>query len=118
MTMGTIPKLIIREILLKQITLENFMFVVIAEIQLKKGAESEFANWIGESNKMLANFDGFIGRKLLESHNGKHLIMVEFESKEKFEKMHQTPEHARIQSKGHSYMDGFPLPKFYNVISK
>ena len=25
----------------------------------------------------------------LESHTGKHLMLVEFESKEKFEKMHQ-----------------------------
>ena len=94
------------------------MFIVIAEIQMTKGVESEFANWIAESNKALSNFDGFIGRKLLESHNGKHLILVEFESKEKFENMHQTSEHAQIQSKGHSYMEGFPLPKFYNVISK
>ena len=94
------------------------MFVVIAEIQLKKGLESEFKNWVTESNKMLANFDGFVGRRLLESHNGKHLIMVEFETKEKFEKMHQTAEHFQIQSKGHSYMEGLPLPKFYNVISQ
>jgi len=94
------------------------MFVVIAEIQLKKGLESEFKNWIVESNKILANFDGFVGRRLLESHTGKHLMLVEFESKEKFEKMHQTAEHARIQSKSHSYMDGPPQPKFYNVISQ
>ena len=94
------------------------MFVVIAEIQIKKGLESEFKNWIEESNKTLANFDGFVGRRLLESYNGKHLILVEFESKEKFEKMHQTSEHAQIQSKNHSYMDGFPQPKFYNVISQ
>ena len=110
--------MIIVEILLNQTIFGNFMFVVIAEIQLKKGLESEFKNWVTESNKTLANFDGFIGRRLLESHNGKHLILVEFESKEKFEKMHQTSEHSQIQSKGHSYMEGFPLPKFYNVISQ
>ena len=94
------------------------MFIVMAEIQIKKGLESEFKSWIVESNKRLASFDGFIGRRLLESHNGRHLILVEFENKEKFEKMHQTSEHAQIQSKGHSYMDGLPLPKFYNVISE
>jgi len=110
--------LIIVEILLNQTMLGNFMFVVIAEIQLKKGLESEFKNWIGESNKTLANFDGFIGRRLLESHNGRHMLLVEFESKEKFEKMHRTSEHAQIQSKSHSYMDGLPQPKFYNVISE
>ena len=111
-------QLIIREILLNQTIWGNFMFIVIAEIQLKKGLELEFKNWIAESNKILANFDGFVGRRLLESHNGKYMILVEFESKEKFEKMHQTAEHARIQSKGHSYMDGLPQPKFYNVISQ
>ena len=94
------------------------MFVVTAEIQLKKGLESEFKNWITESNKILANFDGFVGRRLLESHNGKHMLLVEFESKEKFEKMHKTTEHATIQSKSHSYMDGLPQPKFYNVVSQ
>jgi len=93
------------------------MFVVIAEIQLKKGLEPEFKNWVAESNKTLSNFDGFIGRRLLESHSGKHLMLVEFENKEKFERMHQTVEHVRIQSKGHSYMDCLPQPKFYNVVS-
>ena len=110
--------MIIRKILLNQTISKNFMFVVIAEIQLKKGLESEFKNWIVESNKILANFDGFVGRRLLESHTGKHLMLVEFESKEKFEKMHQSAEHARIQSKSHSYMDGLPQPKFYNVTSQ
>jgi heme-degrading monooxygenase HmoA len=104
--------------LLNQVISESYMFIVIAEIQLKQGLESEFKNWITESNKTLAKFDGFRNRKLLESHNGKHLILVEFESKEKFEKMHKTEEHVRIQSKGHSYMDGFPRPMFYNVISQ
>jgi heme-degrading monooxygenase HmoA len=106
------------EILLNRMMLVNHMFVVIAEIQLKKGLESEFKNWVTESNKSLAKFEGFVGRRLLESHNGKHLILVEFESKEKFENMHKTEEHARIQSKGHSYMDGLPKPMFYNVISQ
>jgi len=92
------------------------MFVVIAEIQLKKGLESEFKGWVTESNKTLAKFDGFVNRRLLESLNGKHLMLVEFETKEKFEKMHQSDEHARIHSKSHSYMDGSPRPVFYNVI--
>ena len=118
MIMAHFLELIIREILLNQTILKNFMFIVIAEIQIKKGLESEFKNWIRESNKMLASFDGFIGRRLLESHSGRHLMLVEFENKAKFEKMHQTSEHARIQSTSHSYMDGLPQPKFYNVISQ
>ena len=94
------------------------MFVVTAEIQIKKDSEEEFRKWIKESNVELAKFDGFVQRRLLESHNGKHLILVEFETKEKFEAMHKTQEHFRIQSKGHSYMDGLPKPTFYEVVSQ
>ena len=94
------------------------MFVVSAEIQIKKGSENEFKNWVQESNKELSKFDGFVRRRLLESPNGKYIILVEFETKEKFETMHKTQEHLRIQSKGHSYMDVPPKPTFYNVVSQ
>jgi heme-degrading monooxygenase HmoA len=93
------------------------MFVVLAEIQLKKGMEEEFRKWVGESNKALSKFDGFINRRLLQSRAGKHLILVEFENLEKFEKMHQTQEHHQIQSKSHSMMEMPPKPMFYNVVS-
>ena len=94
------------------------MFVVSAEIQIKKGSEGEFKNWIKESNAELAKFDGFIQRRLLESRNGKHVILVEFETQGKFEAMHKTEEHFRIQSKGHSFMEGPPKPTFYEVVSR
>jgi heme-degrading monooxygenase HmoA len=99
-------------------TPHNLMFVAIVEIQIKKGQENEFKNWFNESNQELSKFDGFVNRRLLESNNGKNIVLVEFETKEKFEKMHQTPEHMRIQSKGHSMMDSPPKPAFYNVVSK
>ena len=94
------------------------MFVVTAEIQIKKGSEEEFKKWIKESNAELSKFDGFVQRRLLESHNGKHIILVEFETKAKFEAMHKTQEHFRIQSKGHSFMEGLPKPTFYEVVSQ
>lgn len=94
------------------------MFMVIAEIQIKKGSENEFKNFVAESNKELSKFDGFVQRRLLESMNGKNLIMVEFKTKEQFEAMHKTPEHARIQAQGHSYMDSMPKPTFYRVVSQ
>ncbi|MDE1770161.1 MAG: antibiotic biosynthesis monooxygenase [Thaumarchaeota archaeon] len=94
------------------------MFVVTAEIQVKKGSEAEFKSWIKESNAELSKFDGFVRRRLLESRNGKNIILVEFETKEKFETMHKTPEHARIQSKGHSFMEGMPMPTFYEVVAQ
>ena len=97
---------------------QNSMFVAIVEIQIKKEQENEFKNWFDESNKELSKFDGFVNRRLLESNNGKNVVLVEFETKEKFEKMHQTQEHMRIQSKGHSMMEVPPKPGFYTVISK
>ncbi|MDE1765330.1 MAG: antibiotic biosynthesis monooxygenase [Thaumarchaeota archaeon] len=93
------------------------MFVAVVDIQLKKGMEAEFKQWVNESNKDLAKFDGFVNRRLLATRMGKHTILVEFESQEKFEKMHQTQEHSRIQSKGHSYMETPPRPVFYEVIA-
>ncbi len=107
----------ILEIFLNDSIAQDLVFVVVAEIELKKGMESEFTKWIGESNKELAKFDGFINRRLLQSRTGKHLILVEFENMEKFEKMHQTQEHFKIQSKGHSMMETLPRPVFYNVVS-
>lgn len=94
------------------------MFVVTAEIQIKKGSEAEFKDWISKSNVELSKFDGFVRRRLLESRTGKHVILVEFETKEQFETMHKTQEHFQIQSKGHSYMEGLPKPTFYEVVSQ
>ncbi len=108
----------ILEIFLWKSIPSNFMFVVTAEIQIKKGSENEFKDWIKESNAELSKFDGFVRRRLLETHNGKHIILVEFETKEKFETMHKTQEHFRIQSKGHSFMEGLPKPTFYEVVSQ
>ena len=107
----------ILEILLNPLIDTNPVFVVIVEIQLKNGMEEEFKKWVNESNKDLAKFDGFVNRRLLATRTGKHVILVEFESQGKFEKMHQTQEHSRIQSKGHSYMETTPRPIFYEVVA-
>ncbi|MGI0087494.1 MAG: antibiotic biosynthesis monooxygenase family protein [Nitrosotalea sp.] len=96
---------------------KNSVFVAVVEIRLKNGTEEEFKKWINESNKDLAKFDGFVNRRLLVTRTGKHAILVEFENHEKFEKMHQTQEHFKIQSKGHSYMETPPKPIFYEVIT-
>jgi heme-degrading monooxygenase HmoA len=93
------------------------MFVAVVEVQLKNGMEEEFKKWVNESNKDLAKFDGFINRRLLATRTGRHVILVEFESQEKFEKMHKTQEHFRIQSKGHSYLETSPRPVFYEVVA-
>ena len=107
----------ILEILLNPLVAEYHVFVAVVEVQLKKGMEDEFKNWVNESNKELSKFDGFVNRRLLATRTGKHAMLVEFETQEKFEKMHQTQEHFKIQSKGHSYMETPPRPVFYDVVN-
>ncbi len=93
------------------------MFVVIADISLKKETEEEFKKWFENSNKILSKFDGFVSRRLLESAEGKHRIIVEHKSKETFEKMHQSPEHAQLHPKAFSFMEKPPVHLFYNVVA-
>ena len=94
------------------------MFVMIADVQLKEGAEEEFKAWFAESNKMLSDFPGFISRKFLKSPDGSYRILVEHESKETFVKMHQSPEHEKIHPKGHSFMSADPVRKTYTVAAE
>lgn len=108
----------ILEILLCKPLLENYMFIVAAEIQIKKGSEDQFKSWVSESNQELSKFDGFVRRRLLGTRAGKHIILVEFETQKQFEDMHKTQEHFRIQSKGHAYLEGPPKPTFYEVVSQ
>ena len=93
------------------------MFVVIADIQLKEGVESEFKQWFEEANKVLTKLDGFISRRLLESPDGIHKIIVEHQSKDTFEKMHRSQEHEKLHAKAVTFMAQPPSPNFYNVIA-
>jgi len=47
------------------------MFVMIADVKLKDGAEDDFKSWFSESNKVLSVFPGFQSRKFLKSTDGK-----------------------------------------------
>ncbi len=96
----------------------HIMFVMIADIQLKDGAEEDFKNWFAESNKVLSNFPGFISRKFLKSSDGSYRILVEHESKETFIKMHQSPEHEKVHPTGHSFMSADPQRKTYTVAAE
>lgn len=93
------------------------MFIVIADIQLKKGLEPEFKDWFAESNKTLSKLDGFVSRRLLKSPDDSHRIIVEHQSKETFEKMHQSQEHAKLHAIAVTFMDSPPMPKFYRVLA-
>lgn len=94
------------------------MFIVISDIQIKPESLDDFKNWFSESNKIVSKFDGFVNRRLLETKDGKHRVLVEFENLEKFSKMHQSPEHEKLHSVAGSYMEKLPEPKFYTVVSQ
>jgi heme-degrading monooxygenase HmoA len=94
------------------------MFVVVSDIQIKPDSVDEFKKWFSESNKIVSKFDGFVNRRLLETKDGKHRVLVEFENLEKFSKMHQSSEHEKLHSKAASYMEKLPEPKFYTVVSQ
>ena len=96
----------------------HIMFVMIADISLKDGAEEDFKSWFAESNKVLCNFPGFISRRFLKSADGSFRILVEHESKETFIKMHQSPEHEKIHPTGHSFMSADPQRKTYEVAAE
>ena len=94
------------------------MFVMMADVQLKEGAEDGFKKWFSESNQALMNFPGFISRRFLKSADGSYRIIVEHESKETFIKMHQSPEHEKIHPEGHSYMSADPIRKTFTVAAE
>lgn len=95
-----------------------FMFVVISDVQIKSESLVDFKNWFSESNIIVSKFDGFVNRRLLETKDGKHRVLVEFENLEKFSKMHQSPEHEKLHSMAVSFMEKLPEPKFYTVVSQ
>ena len=92
------------------------MLVVIADVEIKPDSVDEFKKWFSEANQVVSKFDGFISRRLLETRDGKHKILVEFENMDKFSKMHQSKEHDVLHDKAISFMAKMPLPKFYNVV--
>ena len=94
------------------------VFIVISDVQIKPESLDGFKNWFSESNKIVSKFDGFVNRRLLESKDGKHRVLVEFENLEKFSKMHQSPEHEKLHSVAATYMEKLPEPKFYTVVSQ
>jgi heme-degrading monooxygenase HmoA len=93
------------------------MLVVIADIKLKEGVEEEFKKWFSESNKILSKLDGFVSRRLLESPDGSHRIILEHQSRQTFEAMHQSQEHSKLHSEAITFMESTPIPKLYNIVS-
>ena len=88
-----------------------------ADIKLKEGLESDFKEWFSESNKVLSKLDGFVSRKLLKSTDSTLRILVEHQSKDTFEKMHNSEDHAKLHATAVTFMEQPPMPKFHNVIA-
>lgn len=97
---------------------ETGKFVVISDIELKKESMQEFKQWFVESNKTISKFDGFISRRLLESQDGKHRIMVVFSDRTSFASMHQTQQHTEVHSQAVRFMARPPVPSFYSVVAE
>ena len=90
---------------------------MVADIFLIKEKESEFKKWFSDSNKILEKFDGFISRRLLESVDRTHRIIVEHQSKDTFVNMHQSPEHAKLHEQAATFMEKPAIRKSYNVVA-
>ncbi len=110
--------MIILEKKLNGIFSSHSMFVMMADVSLKEGAEDDFKIWFSESNKVLSGFPGFVSRRFLKSADGSYRIIVEHESKETFIKMHQSPEHEKLHPKGHSFMSADPVRKTFTVVAQ
>lgn len=93
------------------------MFVAIVDVNIKKDKISEFKEWFNSSNRVVEKFDGFISRRLLESQDGAHKILVEFKDKQTFVNMHQSPEHAKLHEQVGDFMENPPTRKTFDVIS-
>ena len=97
---------------------EKGMLVVISDIELKKESMQQFKEWFVRSNKVISGFDGYVSRKLLESPEGAHRIVVMFSNKEAFARMHQSPVHGGIHSEAIRFMARPPRPAFSTVVAE
>ena len=99
---------------IKWVSLSVIMFIMMADVQLKEGAENDFKTLFSESNKVLSPFPGFVSRRFLKSPDGSYRIIVEQETQETFMTMIQSPEHQEFHPKLHSFMSAEPVKKMFN----
>ena len=99
---------------IKWVSLSVIMFIMMADVQLKDGAENDFKTLFSESNKVLSPFPGFVSRRFLKSPDASYRIIVEHETQETFMTMIQSPEHQEFHPKLHSFMSAEPVKKMFN----
>jgi len=93
------------------------MFVAIADISLRPGAEDEFVRSFSDANADLSGCAGFVARRLLKSGDGSFKVIVEHDSRETFEKMHQSDVHSKWHGIMTTYMERPPSPRFFQVVA-
>ena len=93
------------------------MAILTLEVKIKPGMLDDFKKWVVESNKVISKFDGFVSRRLLESTDGKHRMMVEFETEEQLKVMRKSPEHQTVHKQGEQLREAGQMPTMYRVIS-
>lgn len=94
------------------------MFVAIVDIRLKPGAEDAFLQAFSDSNAEISKTVGFVGRRLLKSGDGSLRVLVEYDSREAFERMHQGEIHTKWHKILTSHMSQMPAPKFYQIVAQ
>ncbi len=94
------------------------MFMVIINFPpIKPGKEAEFLDWFASTNEEFANYEGFIGRRLLKPlKGGTYAAIVEHETQETFIAMHNSRAHDEAANRVSSLFDGNPNPQFYEMI--
>jgi heme-degrading monooxygenase HmoA len=94
------------------------MFVVIVSFPpIKKGKETDFEEWFAWSNREFAGFKGFVRRRLLKPvEGGNYAAIVEFENRQAFAAMHESPSHTKAGEQVAPLFDGKPTPNFYEVV--
>ena len=84
---------------------------------IKDGKDAQFLEWFASSNAKLATQPGFIRRLLLKPRGGgNYVAVVETESQEAFMAMQASPLHAEVHQQGVPFLNGNPVPSFYEVI--
>jgi heme-degrading monooxygenase HmoA len=96
----------------------DLMFVVLISFPaIKVGKDGDFEKWFAWSNEEFSKSKGFIRRRLLKPvEGGNYAAIVEFENRETFTVMHDSPIHAKAREQVLPLFDGKPTPHFYEVV--
>ena len=99
--------------------LETGAFVSIADIELNKESIAEFKRWFTEVNtKILSQFDGFLGRMLIESPDGRRKIIFVARDKESFLAIRASKQHKELHAMALTFMTRPPALSFFGIAAR